>query len=113
MRQQQRRESRAAHGASTQRDVMPSDRIRSLIAVLLAAPLASCSDTAPSEKPAPEEMPAIADVLAQAQSALGTPRGAQLAKPGALRAGQVATAGAHQILTQSVTASGQRFDPGQ
>lgn len=75
---------------------MQSDRIRTLIALLLTAPLAGCADTAPGE------LPAIADVLAHAQDALGTPRVAQAAR-----------VGAHPILTQRVTASGQRFDPGQ
>lgn len=92
---------------------MPSERTRTLIALLLAAPLAGCSDTAAGQMPAPGELPAIADVLAQAQAALGAPGVAQIARPGAPRVAQAGRLAAHPILTQSVTATGQRFDPGQ
>jgi glyoxylase-like metal-dependent hydrolase (beta-lactamase superfamily II) len=74
---------------------MRPDRIRTLLAVMLAAPIAGCAETTPGETPS------IDDVLARAQDALGAPDASTMRrKP-------------RGISTQRVTATGQRFDPGQ
>ena len=79
---------------------MTPDRIRTLLALTLAAPLAGCADTAPGESRP------LDDVLARAQDALGAPEATDDAQATTRRKQPV-------IATQRVTATGARFDPGQ
>ncbi|HET9627248.1 MAG TPA: MBL fold metallo-hydrolase [Kofleriaceae bacterium] len=76
---------------------MQAHLIRTLLPVLLAAPLVACGG---DDDDAPDGPPKLADVLTHAQDALGTSDAERAGKP-------------NQIVTQSVAADGQRFDVGQ